>query len=152
MAEKYNLDITITLDIPAGGDYDLTLYDAQGNQVGVGWSNKNGGKSVYVPDWDMASGGYMVRVRPKDGIPVQTDRKAFSLQQENGFYVIYPQMFEMQSFGWCWRRLLLKEQEKRQERLGAKNSPERLAASYNEQLEQVWRLEELRQKSYEEEV
>lgn len=43
MAEQYNQDITITLDhIPEGCDYELILYDENGNQVGIGKDNGQG--------------------------------------------------------------------------------------------------------------
>ncbi len=45
-SEKYDLDFTITLDnIPEGCDYDLILYDSDGNQVGIGQDNGNGGNT-----------------------------------------------------------------------------------------------------------
>ena len=40
--ETYNKDITITLDhIPEGCDYEMVLYDEEGNQVGIGKDNGN---------------------------------------------------------------------------------------------------------------
>lgn len=42
MKETYNKDITITLDhIPEGCDYEMVLYDEEGNQVGIGKDNGN---------------------------------------------------------------------------------------------------------------
>ncbi|MBQ9120698.1 MAG: hypothetical protein IJY09_11710 [Lachnospiraceae bacterium] len=126
MEEKYeHLDITIKLDIPAGGNYDLVLYDKQGKQVGVVWNNKNDGRNVTF---------------------------SLSTQQENVFYIIYPQLAEMQSYGWAWRERLQEGQEKPVERVTGKSSPEKSAASYNEQLEQAWLIEEKRQWEYEQEA
>ena len=43
IADQYNQDITITLDhIPAGCDYEMILYDENGNQVGIGKNNGQG--------------------------------------------------------------------------------------------------------------
>jgi hypothetical protein len=51
-SDKYNLDITITLDhIPEGCDYDLVLYDSEGNQVGIGTDNGNGGETHRTGKW-----------------------------------------------------------------------------------------------------
>ena len=53
VSDKHNLDITVTLDhIPEGCDYELVLYDGDGNQVGIGQDNGSGGKSVTVPNWN----------------------------------------------------------------------------------------------------
>ena len=48
--DTYNKDITITLDhIPEGCDYEMVLYDEEGNQVGIGKENGNGGLSITIP-------------------------------------------------------------------------------------------------------
>ena len=61
VSDKHNLDITVTLDhIPEGCDYDLVLYDGDGNQVGIGRDNGNGGKSVIVPNWNLENREYTV--------------------------------------------------------------------------------------------
>ena len=45
--DTYNKDITIILDhIPEGCDYEMVLYDEEGNQVGIGKENGNGGLST----------------------------------------------------------------------------------------------------------
>ena len=54
---KYNLELQITLDhIPEGCDYNLVLYDSEGNQVGIGADNGNGGKSITLPNWNLKTG------------------------------------------------------------------------------------------------
>lgn len=73
VSDKYNNYMTVTLDhIPEGCDYDLILYDGDGNQVGIGQDNGNGGKSVTVPDWSLDNREYTVKVLAKDGSPVNT--------------------------------------------------------------------------------
>lgn len=60
MVEKYNKDIVINLeDIPAGCQYEIILYDKEGNQVGIGMDNENGGKSICVPNWDNSTEFYV---------------------------------------------------------------------------------------------
>lgn len=155
MAEKYNLDITITLDIPAGGDYDLILYDEQGNEVGVGWENGKGGKSVYVPDWDMVSGGYMVKVQPRSGMRKRFEgekeeyRMELSRLPSEEFYIIYPQLIEMHSYAWVWQKRLHEGWEELPEKQAGKAAWEKSAASYTEQLEQAYIIEQKRKQEYE---
>lgn len=73
-SDKYNLDITITLDhIPEGCDYELILYDVDGNQVGIGTDNGEGGKSITIPNWNMDNKSYTVKVQTKDGSPVNDE-------------------------------------------------------------------------------
>lgn len=74
ISDKHNLDITVTLDhIPEGCDYDLVLYDGDGNQVGIGQDNGSGGKSVTVPNWNLGNREYTVKVLAKDGSPVNAE-------------------------------------------------------------------------------
>ena len=55
-------EITIRLEnIPEGSDYDLAVYDAKGNQIGIAKNNGNGGKELTLPDWD-GSDRYTIRV------------------------------------------------------------------------------------------
>ena len=64
----YNRDITITLDhIPEGCDYEMVLYDEEGNQVGIGKENGNGGLSSTIPNWNSDNRGYTVKVQAKNG-------------------------------------------------------------------------------------
>ena len=49
VSDKHNLGVTVPLDyIPEGCDYDLVLYDGDGNQVGIGQDNGNGRQSGIV--------------------------------------------------------------------------------------------------------
>lgn len=55
-------EITIRLEnIPEGSDYDLAVYDAKGNQIGIAKSNGNGGKELTLADWE-GSDRYTIRV------------------------------------------------------------------------------------------
>ena len=44
--------VIINMEMPAGADYDLTVYDEQGNQVGMAVANEDGTKTLTIPcDW-----------------------------------------------------------------------------------------------------
>ena len=67
-------EITISLeDIPEGCDYELTIYDEYGNQVGMAKDAGNGRKEVTIPDWDCLTERYIIRVESRDGSPVNMD-------------------------------------------------------------------------------
>ena len=99
VSDKRNLDITVTLDhIPEGCDYDLVLYDGDGNQVGIGRDNGNGGKSVTVPNWNLENREYTVKVLAKDGSPVNAEEYyhlSFQTKQAANDNVLRQQAKEM---------------------------------------------------------
>ena len=67
-------EITISLeDIPEGCDYELTIYDTYGNQVGIAKDVGNGRKEVTLPNWDGVTDKYIIRVESRDGSPVDSD-------------------------------------------------------------------------------
>lgn len=44
--------VVVNMEMPDGADYDLTVYDNQGNQVGMAVSNEDGTKTLTIPcDW-----------------------------------------------------------------------------------------------------
>lgn len=44
--------VIINMEMPEGADYDLTVYDEQGNQVGIAVENEDGTKTLTIPcDW-----------------------------------------------------------------------------------------------------
>lgn len=44
--------VIITMEMPEGADYDLSVYDEQGNQVGMAVRNEDGTKTLTIPcDW-----------------------------------------------------------------------------------------------------
>lgn len=110
MVDKYNVDITVTLDhIPAGCDYDLILYDENGNQVGIGKDNGNGGKSVSVPNWNMNNKEYTVKVQAKDGSPVNEEEYyhlSFQTQPASKDNGAYKQMQETKAYMLSFRKKL----------------------------------------------
>ncbi|MBA4686982.1 MAG: prepilin peptidase dependent protein A [Candidatus Galacturonibacter soehngenii] len=91
MIEQYNKDIIITLDnIPKDCNYEIILYDENGNQVGLGTENENGGKSIIVPNWNNST-EFFVKVVSQDNVNVNEDYHiSFSTQpasQSNGAYL-----------------------------------------------------------------
>ncbi|KAB1439470.1 prepilin peptidase dependent protein A [Candidatus Galacturonibacter soehngenii] len=91
MIEQYNKDIIITLDnIPKDCNYEIILYDENGNQVGIGTENENGGKRIIVPNWNNSTEFY-VKVVSQDNVNVNEDYHiSFSTKpasQSNGAYL-----------------------------------------------------------------
>lgn len=67
-------EVTIRLEnIPKGCDYDLVVYDAQGNQIGIAKDNGDGSKELTLPDWDSKSNKYTIKVENHGGKAVNTE-------------------------------------------------------------------------------
>lgn len=44
--------VIVNMEMPKGADYDLAVYDSEGNQVGMAVSNEDGTKTLTIPcDW-----------------------------------------------------------------------------------------------------
>lgn len=64
--------VTVRLEnIPEGCDYDLVVYDAKGNQIGIAKNNGDGSKELTLPDWG-ESNRYTIRVENHGGGNVDT--------------------------------------------------------------------------------
>ena len=61
------------IDVPKGCDYDLTLYDEYGNQVGKAEWDGEGRKKLSIPNWDIATNKYCIKVENGNGEAVSTD-------------------------------------------------------------------------------
>lgn len=59
--------LTIRLEIPQGSDYDLTVYDSEGNQIGMAKTNPDGSKELTLPDWDNRTTRYTIKVENHNG-------------------------------------------------------------------------------------
>ncbi len=61
------------LDMPEGCDYDLTLYDEYGNQVGKAEWDGEGRKKLNIPNWDIDTNKYCLKVENGNGEEVSPD-------------------------------------------------------------------------------
>ena len=59
--------VEVYLDMPEGCDYDLTLYDEYGNQVGKAEWDGEGRKKLSVPNWDIDTNKYCLKVENGNG-------------------------------------------------------------------------------------
>ncbi len=61
------------IDMPEGCDYDLTLYDEYGNQVGKAEWDGEGRKKLTVPNWDINTNQYCFKVENGNGEEISPD-------------------------------------------------------------------------------
>ena len=61
------------IDMPEGCDYDLILYDEYGNQVGKAEWDGEGRKKLTVPNWDINTNKYCLKVENGNGEEVSPD-------------------------------------------------------------------------------
>ncbi|MDE7444645.1 MAG: hypothetical protein K2N15_02900 [Lachnospiraceae bacterium] len=61
------------IDMPEGCDYDLTLYDEYGNQVGKAEWDGEGRKKLNIPTWDIQTNRYCIKVENGNGEEVFPD-------------------------------------------------------------------------------
>ncbi len=141
VSDKRNLDITVTLDhIPEGCDYDLVLYDGDGNQVGIGRDNGNGGKSVTVPDWNLENREYTVKVLAKDGSPVNAEEYyhlSFQTKQAANDNVLRQQAKEMQEYAYALRKKLHDGGDATEEKLALQQIREKYGKYYTQQMDEL---------------
>ena len=65
--------VTVRLEnIPEGCEYDLVIYDKQGNQIGIAKDNGDGSREITLPDWS-GSYCYIIRVENRTGEDADTD-------------------------------------------------------------------------------
>ena len=65
--------VQIYMDMPEGCDYDLTLYDEYGNQVGKAEWDGEGRKTLTIPNWDTNTNKYCIKIENKNGEEVSPD-------------------------------------------------------------------------------
>lgn len=67
-------EITIRLEnIPEGCDYNLTVYDMYGNQIGMAKDIGDGCKELILPDWDSSVNRYVIKVENGNGQQVSSE-------------------------------------------------------------------------------
>ena len=65
--------VEVYIDMPEGCDYDLTLYDEYGNQVGKAEWDGEGRKKLNIPTWDIQTNKYCIKVENGNGEEVSPD-------------------------------------------------------------------------------
>ena len=66
-------DIEVNIDLPEGSNYNLTLYDEYGNQVGKAEWNGDNRKSLKIPNWDTSTNKYSIKIENESGEEVAPD-------------------------------------------------------------------------------
>ena len=137
----YNRDITITLDhIPEGCDYEMVLYDEEGNQVGIGKENGNGGLSITIPNWNSDNRGYTVKVQAKNGSTVNPDAEyhlSFQTTQADKSHGAYQEMSEVQKYEGTVRKQMQEGLTDTEETRAIKEIRQKYKAYYTEQMEKL---------------
>ena len=139
--DTYNKDITITLDhIPEGCDYEMVLYDEEGNQVGIGKENGNGGLSITIPNWNSDNRGYTVKVQAKNGSMVNPDAEyhlSFQTTQADKSHGAYQEMAEVQKYEGTVRKQMKEGLTDTEEMRAIKEIRQKYKACYTEQMEKL---------------
>ena len=139
--DTYNKDITIILDhIPEGCDYEMVLYDEEGNQVGIGKENGNGGLSITIPNWNSDNRGYTVKVQAKDGSMVNPDAEyhlSFQTTQADKSHGAYQEMAEVQKYEGTVRKQMKEGLTDTEEMRAIKEIRQKYKAYYTEQMEKL---------------
>ena len=139
--DTYNKDITIILDhIPEGCDYEMVLYDEEGNQVGIGKENGNGGLSITIPNWNSDNRGYTVKVQAKNGSTVNPDVEyhlSFQTTQADKSHGAYQEMAEVQKYEGTVRKQMQEGLTDTEEMRAIKEIRQKYKAYYTEQMEKL---------------
>ena len=139
--DTYNKDITITLDhIPEGCNYEMVLYDEEGNQVGIGKDNGNGGLSITIPNWNTDNRGYTVKVQAKNGSMVNPDAEyhlSFQTTQADKSHGAYQEMAEVQKYAGTVRKQMQEDLTDTEEMRAIKEIRQKYKAYYTEQMEKL---------------
>ena len=139
--DTYNKDITIILDhIPEGCDYEMVLYDEEGNQVGIGKENGNGGLSITIPNWNSDNRGYTVKVQAKNGSTVNPDAEyhlSFQTTQADKSHGAYQEMAEVQKYEGTVRKQMQEGLIDTEEMRAIKEIRQKYKTYYTEQMEKL---------------
>ena len=139
--DTYNKDITIILDhIPEGCNYEMVLYDEEGNQVGIGKDNGNGGLSITIPNWNTDNRGYTVKVQAKNGSMVNPDAEyhlSFQTTQADKSHGAYQEMAEVQKYAGTVRKQMQEGLTDTEEMRAIKEIRQKYKACYTEQMEKL---------------
>lgn len=61
------------MELPQGCNYNLTLYDEYGNQVGKAAWNGDNKKTLTIPNWDTSTNKYSIKIENENGEEVSPD-------------------------------------------------------------------------------
>ena len=135
-SDKYNIDITITLDYePEGFDYQMLLYDKRNRLLGVAKKNEAGGKSITIPNWCMQENSYKLKVQTRDGEAVVSEEDYNLVFRENRLQGIYQQMCQKMGFHHILQKKLYENTVSVSEREVSPVSYQRYEENYMEQME-----------------
>lgn len=59
--------------MPEGSNYNLTLYDEYGNQVGKAEWDVDGRKTLNIPNWDTATNEYCIKIENEFGEEISAE-------------------------------------------------------------------------------
>ena len=132
--------VQIYMDIPEGCDYEMVLYDEEGNQVGIGKENGNGGLSITIPNWNSDNRGYTVKVQAKNGSTVNPDAEyhlSFQTTQADKSHGAYQEMAEVQKYAGTVRKQMQEGLTDTEEMRAIKEIRQKYKACYTEQMEKL---------------
>jgi len=139
VTDKYNLDITITLDyIPDEYDYNLILLDKHSRLLGVGKNNGYGGKSITLPKWSMQEDGYTLKVQTSDESGVVSE-ESYSLSfHENTLHMEYVKLRHNANFECVVQRKMWEKHRKGTEHETTLFKKSKYEERYMEQMDAVY--------------
>lgn len=139
MTDKYNLDITITLDsVSEEYDYRLVLLDAQQRLLGVGKPNAEGGKSITIPSWGMKEDGYTLKVQATDGMDVVSEESYHLSFRENTWQMELQRLQGPMRFDCVVRKKLWEKQGKKDNTYTTLYKRNRYEEKYLEQMDAIY--------------
>lgn len=116
------------------------MYDEEGNQVGIGKENGNGGLSITIPNWNSDNRGYTVKVQAKNGSTVNPDAEyhlSFQTTQADKSHGAYQEMEEVQKYEGTVRKQMQEGLTDTEETRAIKEIRQKYKAYYTEQMEKL---------------
>ncbi len=139
MSDKYNLDITITLDAMLDEyDYNLILLDKYSKLLSVGKNNGSGGKSITIPNWCMKEDGYTLKVQATEGAKLISEESYHLLFRENTLHMEFMQLQNKMNFNCVVRKKLWEKESEVQGRAISVFQRNKYEERYLEQMDAVY--------------
>lgn len=138
VADKYNLDITISLDyVPEEYDYNLILVDRHSRLLGIGKTDAKGGKSITIPNWCFKEEDYTLKVQTLEGNEVVSEESYNLSFRENTLQMQYLTLQGGMKFD-CVVRRKLWQRGKQQNREIPVAQRERYEEEYRKQMDAIY--------------